>query len=126
MTPLWLLFLLSTLGCQSGLPSPVLLHAYSEGCRSCMEELPDFEAFAVSLAPKLPVRLLALSSHPAQRMFPVLTSQRLARHWGLFRVPETILIDKEGQVTKKWIGPQEWQKSVAKDSVFQDYLPKEP
>jgi peroxiredoxin len=43
--------------------------------------------------------------------FPIVQDkdQRVASRYGTFKYPETYIIDQEGKVTEKLIGPKNWQ-----------------
>jgi peroxiredoxin len=98
----------------------VLLNFWATWCKPCEEELPSMERLYRSLAGE-PFELLAISvdeeAAPVEEFrarygltFPILldASQEVARAYQTFRFPETFLIDGEGRVVQRYIGPRTW------------------
>lgn len=103
----------------------VMLHFWATWCSPCVEEIPtidklyramfgkDFEILAVSVdeggagtvVPFLKRNKLTL---------PVLLdpSHSVAKRYGTFKFPETYIIDRNGMVKYKVIGPRDWTDSV--------------
>ena len=96
----------------------VVLNFWATWCAPCLEELPSLE----DLQQELPqVRVVAvafdedqasyqryLGRHPVS-LFTVLDARESANSlYGTFRPPETYVIDKQGVIRRKFIGPQEW------------------
>ena len=57
--------------------------------------------------------------------FPVLIdpNSTTGKQYGLTGVPETFIIDTEGILREKFIGPYDWNSTVALD-IINKYLPK--
>ena len=96
----------------------VVLNFWATWCAPCLEELPSLE----DLQQQLPqVRVVAvafdenqtsyqhyLDRHPVS-LFTVLDARASANSlYGTFRPPETYVIDKQGVIRRKFIGPQDW------------------
>ena len=98
----------------------VLLNFWATWCKPCEEELPSMERLHRSLAGE-PFELVAISVDeevaPEEEFrqryglgFPILLDpdQETARAYQTFRFPETFLIDGEGRVVQRYIGPRTW------------------
>ena len=98
----------------------VLLNFWATWCKPCEDEMPamerlyrglagrDFEMVAVSVDEEPGVvvefqRRLGLS-------FPIVMDpeQRVSRDFQSFRFPETFLIDRQGTVIDRFVGPKDW------------------
>jgi len=105
---------------------PVLINFWATWCEPCIEEIPTLNVLTRQLASlnnaKLPLVItISVDESPAAILklrktlgldleFPVLLDPegQYARKFGITRFPETFLIQKEGRVLRKWIGPQDW------------------
>lgn len=99
----------------------VLVHFWATWCPPCVEEMPVLEQLYRSLAGQ-DVEILAVSVDEGghgvvdpfiQRnklTFPILFSpdRSAAASYGTFKFPETYVVDREGIVRLKAIGPQDW------------------
>jgi len=102
----------------------VFLHFWATWCPPCLVELPGLTRFVETLD-KREYRLLAVcvdKENPERiREFlggwgaeiPVFLDPGgdLARKYGTLRYPETYVLDREGVVCRKVIGPGDWQMS---------------
>lgn len=99
----------------------VLVNFWASWCRPCVEEMPIFErlhrefegkpfvVLAVSIDKRLAdVDKLASSQNLS---LPILldSAETAARAWGTSGVPETFLVDQEGKLVYKVIGPVEYE-----------------
>lgn len=96
----------------------VVLNFWASWCPPCLEELPTLNA----LQQQMPqVRVIGVSidqdtdaynrfnlRHPADFLTVQDATQRSNALYGTFRPPETYVIDKNGVIRRKFIGPQEW------------------
>lgn len=96
----------------------VLLNFWASWCAPCLEELPSLEQLQRDLPQ---VQIVAVSTDDdaaayqrfiTQHSVSLLTvrdaEQRSNAMYGTFRYPETYVIDKNGMIRRKFIGPQEW------------------
>ena len=98
----------------------VLLNFWATWCKPCEDEMPAMARLHGALQ-ALGLELLAVSVDPGrdevvrfqERLglpFPILLDpeKRVARMYQTFRFPETFLIDREGMVVERYIGPKDW------------------
>jgi thiol-disulfide isomerase/thioredoxin len=96
----------------------VVLNFWASWCAPCIEEMPSLEALQQQM-PQVDVVLVAsdetfteYESYLARRPVKLLTvfdeKQASNALYGSFRFPETYIIDKQGVVRRKLIGPQEF------------------
>jgi peroxiredoxin len=98
----------------------VLLNFWATWCKPCEDEMPamerlyaklggaDFELLAISVA-EGDDEVRAFRDRLALR-FPILRDpdKRAATAYQTFRFPESWLIDRDGTVVARYIGPREW------------------
>ncbi len=116
----------------------VFLNFWATWCQPCVEEMPAMETLNKRLA-IAPFKMITILSNDrpefAQKMvqrvgatFPVLIDPNsiVGDQYGLTGVPETFIIDADGIVREKFIGPRPWDSQGALDMLGQ-YLPgKQP
>jgi peroxiredoxin len=100
----------------------LFVNFWATWCAPCREEAPALQKLYEQLRPE-GFSVLAVSiDDPAARpkveafaeqlglKFPILLDpdQRVYRAYQVFGVPETFLIDKEGRVVERFIGPKNW------------------
>jgi len=100
----------------------VVLNFWASYCGSCVEEIPDLDrlqrriagrggvVLGVSVDESCADYLAFLRRHPVafQTTCQEPTTKRLAESYGSFMIPETYVIDREGKIARKIIGPQQW------------------
>jgi thiol-disulfide isomerase/thioredoxin len=113
----------------------VLLNFWATWCPPCREEVPSMVKLNSKMAGK-PFQMLAVSidegGKPAVESFLKSTGQSLpaytdptnkaAKTYGITGVPETFIIDRNGIIVKKVIGPLEWDRQEVTE--FLDNLMK--
>jgi len=98
----------------------VLLNFWATWCKPCEEEMPSMERLYRSLS-DVPFEIVAVSVdesvEPVRAFresyglsFSILldAEQDVARAYQTFRFPESFLIDGEGRVVQRYVGPREW------------------
>lgn len=99
----------------------VVLNFWATWCPPCVEETPSLEKFAAETKP-LGVTVIGVSVDDDAEVlkkfvtdyritYPVAwdPQQELAARYGTFKFPETYIIDRNGRVAEKIIGPVDWQ-----------------
>ncbi len=104
----------------------VMVHFWATWCPPCVEELPtlaklygvlegkDFEMLAVSVDEGGAEAVTAFM-HRNNLNLPVLldSDHAVSSKYGTFKFPETYILDREGVVRYKIIGPRDWQDPAA-------------
>lgn len=99
----------------------VILNFWATWCPPCVEETPSLEKFAVKLR-SAGVVVIGVSEDEDEAVlakfvadnhlsFPIARDpdRVVASRYGTFKFPETYIIDREGRVAEKIIGPIDWQ-----------------
>ena len=98
----------------------LVLNFWASWCPPCKEETPSMNQMAQSLAPKgLVVLGISVDENP-QAYQRFLASERvgfetaldptgaISAEYGTSKYPETYVINREGKVVRKYIGPRDW------------------
>ena len=98
----------------------VLINFWATWCKPCEDEMPAMERLYRELRPE-GFELLAISvddsPEPVRAFrdrlslsFPILvdSEQEVAELYQTFRFPESLLVDRNGTVIERYIGPREW------------------
>jgi cytochrome c biogenesis protein CcmG, thiol:disulfide interchange protein DsbE len=107
----------------------VVLNFWATWCAPCIEELPSLEAMQAQV-PEVQLIGVAtdedsgaywnfLKQRPVRFLSVLDSAQKSNALYGSYRFPETYVIDKQGVVRRKFIGPQEWT-----SPEIEDYLKK--
>lgn len=105
----------------------VLLNFWATWCAPCIAEMPSLEALQQQL-PQIKVVAVDTQDDVAnyraylrRRPLPFFSVFDAASHsnalYGTYRFPETYLIDKNGIIRRKFIGPQDWTSPEILDSL---------
>lgn len=99
----------------------VVLNFWATWCPPCVEEAPSLEKFAVETQP-WGVTVIGVSVDQDRAAlaqfvsayhlsFPIARDpqQTLAARYGTFQFPESYIIDRNGRVAEKIVGPIDWQ-----------------
>jgi peroxiredoxin len=101
----------------------VLVNFWATWCAPCVEEAPGLEKFAEQmrnqgvtvLGVSVDTDAVALQRFVTQNhlSFPMARdpNQAVTSRYGTFKFPETYILDREGRVAEKIIGPANWQDS---------------
>lgn len=109
----------------------VLIHFWASWCPPCLDELAPMLEFGKTLDPqKTALIFVSLDANweDAAKVLPggewpphivsVLdTSTKTAEHYGSYQYPETFLISRDGKITTKWLGPQNWKLELYRQAV---------
>jgi len=105
---------------------PVILHFWASWCKSCIHEMPDVGAFfqysmrkdvkfvAISLDQSISVASQAIDSFAPFSTIPFgVAEDRLndVRKFGIFSIPSTVVIGRDGRIMAKYQGITPWSNS---------------
>jgi cytochrome c biogenesis protein CcmG, thiol:disulfide interchange protein DsbE len=105
----------------------LVLHFWATWCPPCIEEAPSFERFAEKVKP-LGVAVLGVSEDTDRKAlerfvaeqhltFPIaldpspmqlFPERTVPTRYGTFQLPETYILDRDGRVAEKIVGPDDW------------------
>jgi peroxiredoxin len=98
----------------------LVLNFWATWCPPCVEEMPSLNQFAQAMAPS-GVVVLGVSIDKNERLYrEFLQRQQLqfkvardpeeniSSSYGTFKWPETYVIDRQGKVVQKYVGPRNW------------------
>ena len=106
---------------RSEFPGKLLMvNFWATWCPPCVEEMPSLNQFAQTMAPQ-GVTVLGISvdrNEKAYREFLARNQlqfqvardpeENISSSYGTFKWPETYVINREGKVVQKFIGPRDW------------------
>jgi peroxiredoxin len=108
----------------------VFVNFWATWCPPCVKEMPAMQELNSSLPPDK-FKILAILYNDAPAMaenlvaklnltFPILIDPQnmAARSYGLTGVPETYIIDKQGLLREKFIGPVQWNSPNARQMIM--------
>lgn len=107
----------------------LVLNFWATWCPPCIEEMPSLNQFAQEMAPAGVVVLgVSIDKNEAaykrfvQRNKLAFATTRdpeenISSNYGTFKWPETYVIDREGKVVQKYIGPKDWTDPQILNSV---------
>jgi len=113
----------------------VLVNFWATWCPPCQEELPSMEGLHQGMR-QAPFQMLTILNNDradfAQNLalkrgytFPILLDpeSKVAAAYGITGVPETFIIDTQGILREKHIGPRDWNSQGARQ-MLSGYLPR--
>jgi peroxiredoxin len=108
----------------------VLLNFWATWCKPCEDEMPAMQRLHRSLAGR-PFELLAISVDAGrdevaafrERLglgFPILLDprKRVAGAYQSFRFPESWLVDADGRLVERYVGPREWDAPEYRERIL--------
>lgn len=112
----------------------VFINFWATWCPPCLEEMPSMQALYTDMT-NAPFQMLAILNNDrpefAQKMadkggltFPILLDpeSETSTHYGLTGVPETFIVDSQGILREKFLGPRPWNSQGALD-MLKKYMP---
>ncbi|MCZ7619499.1 MAG: TlpA family protein disulfide reductase [Myxococcota bacterium] len=107
----------------------VLLNFWATWCKPCEDEMPAMERLYAELAGP-GFEMLAVSVDAGRSeveafqerlgvTFPILLdpAKRVSASYQSYRFPESFLIDSEGRILARYIGPRDWDANVYRDRI---------
>jgi cytochrome c biogenesis protein CcmG/thiol:disulfide interchange protein DsbE len=98
----------------------LVLNFWATWCPPCVEEMPSLNQFAQTMAPN-GVVVLGVSIDRNEKAYKTFVQQNrlafqtardpkedISSTYGTFKWPETYVINREGKVVQKYIGPRDW------------------
>lgn len=113
----------------------VFINFWATWCPPCIKELPSMQALNNSMDPsKFQMLTILYNDRPelgsslvnkSGYTFPALIDpdSSVGKEYGLTGVPETFIIDPQGILREKFIGPYDWNSQGALETI-KKYLPK--
>jgi cytochrome c biogenesis protein CcmG, thiol:disulfide interchange protein DsbE len=108
----------------------LFVNFWASWCPPCKEEMPSIESLSREMSGNGNFKMITVLYKDTYSdgvgyvkqhgyTFPVYSDDRgaAARTFGVTGVPETYLIDKNGQIRKRVLGPAEWDSPEAKDLI---------
>jgi peroxiredoxin len=116
----------------------VLLNFWATWCKPCEEEMPAMERLYRELGPR-GFELVAISvdddSGPVKAFrerlditFPIALDpeQKSTRLYQTMGFPESVLVDREGNIVERYVGPRDWDHPAFAERIAALLPPREP
>jgi cytochrome c biogenesis protein CcmG, thiol:disulfide interchange protein DsbE len=107
----------------------LVLNFWATWCPPCIEELPSLETMAKQLGAE-GVVVLGVSVDKNQQLYQDFLNRArvsfetardpeasISSEYGTYKYPETYVIDKDGRVRQKYIGPRDWTEPAVMQSI---------
>jgi peroxiredoxin len=107
----------------------VLLNFWATWCQPCEDEMPAMDRLYAELAgPGFEMLAVSVDTGRAEveafqeRLgvrFPILLDpeKKVSTSYQSYRFPESFLIDREGRILARYIGPRDWDAAVYRDRI---------
>jgi len=98
----------------------VVLNFWASWCGSCVEEMPDLDRLQARIRSRGGIVLAVsvdencgnyedfLKNYPVRFSTACEPTNKVSLDYGTVQIPETYVIDREGFIARKIIGPQQW------------------
>ena len=107
----------------------VLLNFWATWCKPCEEEMPAMQRLYTALAgPDFELVAVSVDASPEdvkqfrdrlKLSFPIALDpdKRVSSSYQSYRYPESYLIDREGRILSRYIGPRDWDEALYVDRI---------
>jgi len=107
----------------------VLVNFWATWCKPCEDEIPAMERLYTALRPEgFEILAVSVGEEPAvvrafrDRIgfsFPVLldADKQVASAWQTFAFPESLLVDRDGTILERYVGPRDWDAPAYFDRI---------
>ena len=107
----------------------ILVHFWATWCPPCVEEMPALERLRHSLDSERFALLTVSADEDRSQVesyrdrlklsLPILLdpSHEVSRAYQTYRYPESFLLDREGKVVSRFVGPREWDSEIYVDRI---------
>lgn len=109
----------------------VFVNFWATWCPPCREEMPAMQKL-FEVMPRDRFKMLAILSNDSPQLaanfakkggfnFPILIDpvSETAQAYGITGVPETYIVDKQGILRQKYLGPRDWNSEVAQQMLLE-------
>ena len=116
----------------------VLLNFWATWCKPCEEEMPAMERLYRELGPRgFELVAISVDEEPGpvkafrERLditFPIALDpdQKSARLYQTMGFPESVLVDREGNIVERYVGPRDWDHAAFAERIASLLPPREP
>ena len=116
----------------------VLLNFWATWCKPCEEEMPAMERLYRELGPRgFELVAISVDEEPGlvkafrERLgitFPIALDpdQESARLYQTMGFPESVLVDREGNIVERYVGPRDWDHAAFAERIAALLAPREP
>lgn len=115
----------------------VLINFWASWCPPCVKEMPSLEALKARMENRLTVLAISvddggwpavdwfLSRLPLTMTVLLDAKGQTAARYGVFQLPQTYLIDRQGRVVKEYVGPRDWMEAKIVSEI-EGYVQERP
>ena len=107
----------------------VLLHFWATWCKECEEEMPALDRLRHTLdSPRFALLTVSVDEDRSQvesyrdrlrLSLPILldSSHQVSHAYQTYRYPESFLLDRQGKVVARFVGPRDWDSQIYVDRI---------